>query len=305
MKAVMVLKYAMIAVVVVLVISLLWLMLALWLASFVMTGSRQTLEEAMKWQSERYDTSFYDELEHTDYKVKSFDGYELHARLLRCPDHTGKYVIISHGYTDNRVGSLNYAKMYIALGYSCIIYDLRGHGLNEATFTTYGIREGQDVAEMVRDTRERYADMTRLGLHGESLGTASTITSLKYRPDVDFVVADCGFSDIDNVLREGYRNAGAPTFLVDVADLGAKLRYRYSLKKMRPIDSLDRNEIPVLFIHGSDDTFILPKNSEDMAKRTKGYSELHFIDGAGHAESILVKPEEYQKIVTAFLEKIR
>ncbi len=296
-------KYAVIAIIFLLTLSLLWLILALWLASFVMTGDRQTLGQAMKWQSERYDTSFYDELDHNDYTVKSYDGYELHARFLRCPEHSGKYVIISHGYTDNRIGSLKYAKLYIALGYSCIIYDLRGHGLNQPTFTTYGIREGKDIAELVKDTRARYNDIQLLGLHGESLGAASTVTSLQYKPEVDFVVADCGFSDIDNVLREGYKNAGAPTFLIDVADFGAKIRYHYSLKKMRPIDSLEDNELPILFIHGADDTFILPKNSEDMAARTKGYSEFHIIQGAGHAESILNQPEEYERIVRAFLNR--
>lgn len=296
--------YAMIAIIVLLILSVLWLLLALWLASFVMTGRRQTLDEALKWQSERYDTSFYNDLEHTDYTVKSFDGYELNVRLLRCPDHSGKYVIISHGYTDNRIGSLKYARMYIALGYSCILYDLRGHGLNQATFTTYGIREGQDIAALVKDTRERYDDITRLGLHGESLGAASTVTSLKYHPDVDFAVSDCGFSDIDNVLRGGYRNAGAPVFLVDVADFGAKLRYHYSLQKMRPIDSLPDSEIPILFIHGAEDTFITPKNSEDMAKSRKGYSEIHLMAGAGHAESVLVQPEQYEQYLSEFLAKI-
>ena len=297
-------KFVVIAVIIALILLLIGLFFSLWLASFVMTGIRQTLDEAMKWQSERYDTSFYNDLDHTDYTVRSFDGYELHARLLRCPDHSGKYVIISHGYTDNRIGSLKYAKMYIALGYSCILYDLRGHGLNQSTFTTYGIREGQDIAALIKDTRQRYSDIVQLGLHGESLGAASTVTSLQFKPEVDFVVADCGFSDIDNVLREGYRNAGAPVFLVDVADFGAKMRYHYSLKKMRPIDSLDGKEIPILFIHGADDTFILPKNSEDMAKRTKGYSELHLIQGAGHAESMLHAPDEYGKIVENFLAKI-
>lgn len=304
MKSGDIMKYASIAAAVVGVLLILFLIFALWLASFVMTGDRQTLSEAEKWQSERYDTSFYNDLEHSDYTVESFDGYELHVRLLRCPEHSGKYVIISHGYTDNRMGSLKYAKMYIAMGFNCVIYDLRGHGLNKPTFTTYGVREGQDIYELVKDTRKRYSDIELLGLHGESLGAGSTVTSLKYKPEVDFAVADCGFSDIYNVLCEGYRNAGAPLFLVDVADFGARLRYRYPIKEMRPIDSLDENEIPVLFIHGADDAFILPKNSEDMAKRTKGYKELHIIDGAGHAESILNKPDEYAEIVTDFLNKV-
>ena len=86
-------KYASIAAAVVGVLLILFLIFALWLASFVMTGDRQTLSEAEQWQSERYDTSFYNDLEHSDYTVESFDGYELHVRLLRCPEHSGKYVI--------------------------------------------------------------------------------------------------------------------------------------------------------------------------------------------------------------------
>lgn len=274
-----------------------------WFPSFVMTGKRQTLEEAMQWQSEHYDTSFYQELERQDYVVEGYDGYLLHAELLLNPQPTDRYVILSHGYTDNRLGSLKYVPMYLARGHNCIVYDLRGHGENEPTFTTYGILEGRDLACLVKDTRERYRNLTQLGLHGESLGAASTISSLKWHPDVDFVVADCGFSDIENVLREAYRNAHVPEALFDVASFGSSLRYHYALKDMRPIDSLAENDVPILFVHGADDDFIPPRNSEDMAKATRGYSEVHIVAGAGHAESILVEPDAYGGYVTAFLER--
>ena len=276
----------------------------IWLPTFIMTGKRQTLDEALKWQSERYDTSFYESIDKTDYTVKSFDGYELHVQLLKNPEPTDKYIIISHGYTDNRCGALKYVPMYLELGYNCIIYDLRGHGENEETFTTYGIREGEDISQLVKDTRERYSSISQLGLHGESLGAASTVTSLKYKPKVDFAVADCGFSDIENVLKGGFKSAHLPSFLFELADLGGRVRYGFSLDKMRPIDSLDDNTVPILFIHGAEDSFITPKNSEDMQKRTKGMSELHIIKGAAHAESILTSPEEYKGYVKAFLEKI-
>ena len=285
-------------------VPLLVFALMLWLASFVMTGKRQTIDEAMQWQSEHYDTSFYESLEKTDYTVKSFDGYELHVQFLKNPTPTDKYMLLSHGYTDNRMGSLKYVPMYLELGYNCIIYDLRGHGENEPTFTTYGIREGEDIYELVKDTRSRYSDISQLGLHGESLGAASTVTSMKYHPEVDFAVADCGFSDIDNVLRGAYKQYHVPVFLVDFADIGARIRYGYSLKSMRPIDSLDDNEVPILFIHGAEDSFILPKNSEDMAARTKGRSEVHLITGAGHAESVLIDPESYMTFVKDFLDNL-
>ena len=293
-----------IIIVILIIIAVVLIGLMFWLPSFFMTGRRQTLSEALSWQSERYDTSFYDELEKTDYTVEGAEGYILHAELLKSSKPSGKYVIISHGYTDNRMGSLKYAKMYLELGYNCIIYDLRGHGENENTFTTYGILEGKDLFLLSEDTLSRYPDLSILGLHGESLGAASTISSLRYKPDIDFAVADCGFSDIENVLRGGIKSAHLPGFLFDLASAGSKIRYGYALKDMRPIDALSENEVPILFIHGAEDSFILPKNSEDMLSATNGRSELYLIPGAGHAESMLNEPELYKEYAEPFLQKI-
>ncbi|SEQ09618.1 hypothetical protein SAMN02910289_01270 [Lachnospiraceae bacterium RM5] len=274
------------------------------LPSFIVLGERQTLKEALKWQSDHYDTSFYDDLEKKDYEVESKDGYKIHAEFLKNPEATTKYIIISHGYTDNRMGALKYVPMYMELGFNCIIYDLRGHGENEKTITTYGILESVDLDFLISDTRNRYKDISVLGLHGESLGAATTITTLKYKPDVDFVVADCGFSDIENVLKNGFKNMHLPTFFIDLADVGTRVRYKYSLKNMRPIDSLKDNEIPILFIHGEKDDLILKGNSKRMSEATKGYSEIHYINNAGHAESILKDPDNYMKYVKRYLEEI-
>ena len=50
-----------------------------------MGGSRQTYGQALKWQSEHYDTGFFDALEKEEYSVRSTDGYELHALFCRNP----------------------------------------------------------------------------------------------------------------------------------------------------------------------------------------------------------------------------
>lgn len=275
-----------------------------WLPSYIMTGKRQTLDEAFKWQSDHYDTSFYENLKKEDYIVKGFEDYDLHVQYLKNPNPTNKYIIISHGYTDNRIGTLKYVQIYLGLNYNCIIYDLRGHGLNDSTYTTYGIKEAKDLICLINDTKERYGDIKTLGIHGESLGAATSLTSLKYNPGIDFVVADCGFSDIENVLKGAYKKVGVPEFLVDVSSFTAKIRYGYALKEMRPIDSLNENEIPILFIHGQDDDFILPKNSIDMANKTKGYKEIHIIPNAGHAASVIVDPVNYKKYVNDFLNHL-
>lgn len=289
---------------IVLLLVLVFLGFCLWLAGYVMTGRRQTLDEAMAWQSDHYDTSFYDTLEKTTYTVPGCKGYVLHVQELRNPTPTDRWMILSHGYTDNRIGSLKYVPTYLSLGFNCVIYDLRGHGENEKTYTTYGVLEAKDLALLIADTRSRHPELTQLGLHGESLGASTTVTVLQYRPDVNFVVADCGFSDIMEVLRDGYRSAGAPAFLADMADIGSCLRYHISLRRMRPIESLNENNIPALFIHGENDTFILPKHAQKMYDRDPGVKALRLIGGAGHAESVLKAPETYRACIAEFLQDL-
>ena len=221
-------------------------------ASSSMSIRRQTLDEARKWQEDHYDLSWYDPLEKTEYQVTSYDGYVLNAELISNPIPADKYVLLSHGYTDNRFGSLKYTKMYLDLGFNVIVYDLRGHGKNEPTFCTYSVRERKDLIALIRDCRDRYQPAV-LGIHGESLGAATSIACLEEKPQIDFVVADCGFSDISNVLKGGVKSMHLPEGLVSLASVCARLRYGYSYDMMRPIDSLADNEIPILFLHGAED----------------------------------------------------
>ncbi len=276
----------------------------IFLLNTTMYGKRQTLAEAYEWQANHYDFSWFGKPEPVNYTIRSYDGYELHVSFCENPEPTDRYVILTHGYTDNRLGMLKYMKIYLDAGYNCIIYDLRGHGENKRTFCTYSIREAQDLNALISDTYKRYGKDIFLGLHGESLGAASTVRSLMYRQDVKFAVADCGFADIENVLKGAYAANHVPDFLLKVQSALAGTLYGYSFSEMRPIDALPQNHVPILFIHGAEDNFITPDNSERMKKATAGYAELQLIPGAGHANSVLVQPELYAETVRAFLDKI-
>ena len=120
------------------------------------------------------------------------------------------------------------------LGYNCIIYDLRGHGENAPTFTTYGTRESKDLKCLIDDTKERYADLSELVLHGESLGAATTITVLGEKPEVDYVVADCGFSDMtDGACAHNkerfHTGASRCDIMITLNSLAKEVRYERKL----------------------------------------------------------------------------
>lgn len=296
---------AVIIIIIVILILIALLIIAGRLLSNMMTGiKRQSYAEARAWQDKRTDLSWYDIIDKQTYKVNSFDGYALNAQLLINSRHTEKYVIISHGYTDNMMGALKYAKIYLDLGFNVLIYDLRGHGENEPSYCTYTVRERKDLRDMIKDLRSRHPDMVALGLHGESLGAATSLAVLNYQPEIDFVVSDCAFSDISKVLKDGLRAMHIPVFLVSFGGFFVKMRFGVSLDSMRPIESLKGNRKPILFIHGKNDDLIPPFHSEMMIAETEGYRDLRLIPGAGHAESVFTAPEEYAQYVKEFLQKV-
>lgn len=289
--------------IIILIICLIFTAMSLYLSYYSMRIKRQTFEEARRWQAEHYDISFYDKLEKNDYSIVSYDGYVLAVQLLINPEPTDRYILISHGYTDNHYGMLKYTKMYLDFGFNVILYDLRGHGENVKTFCTYTVRERKDLDLLIKDCRKRYPDMSVFGIHGESLGSATSIAVLEYKPDIDFVVADCGFAEIMNVMKGGLRDMHLPAWMIYPAQLCTRLIYGYKYTQMRPIDSLKDNEIPILFFHGEEDTIIRPVNSELMQKETKGYSQIHIIPGATHAASVLTAPEDYKRYTGEFLRE--
>lgn len=237
-----------------------------------------------------------------DYIVKGLDGYELHCSKISTPETvgTGKYLIYSHGHQSNMYAGSKYCDAFIELGFTCIIYDLRGHGpQNEKAICSMGGYEGQDLNYIIEDTYSRYGDVKLLGLHGESMGASTTLNALRYTDKVDFAVADCGFESLKFMVHDMYLYPfGA------CADLGFKLIYGIDDEEVSGIDALKGSNVPVLFVHGQADDWIDVENSEDMyaVASQYAYSELWLVEGAGHARSREIAGEQaYKEHIESFL----
>lgn len=263
-----------------------------------------TLEGETAWEKEHGLWGDYDSFDTQDYTVEGKDGYTLHCTYVKFHEDSKKLVILTHGFTSNRYGSVKYLTAYRDLGFNCVIYDVRGHGENEKTAVSLGQFESEDLMKLIEDTYSRYGKDIWLGLHGESMGSSISLSVLQYKLDVKFVVADCGFSNLYDLMNSTYAQYHI-SFLTPCVNLVMKTVYGYDMKKTSAIDVLRDNEVPVCFIHGADDSFIKPGNSEALHEAQKGYSEIHLIPGAEHAQSREIAGEEaYREIIKNFLEKI-
>lgn len=275
------------------------------LAAFVVHPAYISLEKNEKIEKERKFWRDYNEIGKEEYSVFSYDGYELHVAYIPSIRPSKKFVVISHGYTSNRYGSLKYMHMFRKFGFHCLIYDDRGHGANIPVDCTMGVRESKDLIAVINDTYTRFGHDIWLGLHGESMGSGLQIMSLAYHPKVHFIVNDCGYADLMHVLEENLvKMFHLPKWLAYPASVMCKFLYDYEFTEVRPIDELKDNQVPICFIHGSDDGFIDMSHSVRMHEADAGYSELHLFPGADHAQSMFTDEKRYYSIVENFLRKV-
>lgn len=274
------------------------------MAKSVAQPNVMTLEEECTWLEERDLIGDFDSYEKEDYQITGYNGYVLNAQLIKAADNNNeKYVIASHGFRSNRNGSIKYVDVYRDMGYNVIIYDVRGHGLNEKTTVSLGNFESEDLKLIIEDTYKKFGDNIELGLHGESMGSATSLSVLAKTQNVKFVVADAGFSNLYDLLHGAYQDNNVG-FLIYGVNAVTSLVYGVDMKETSPLDALTNNEVPVLFIHGEQDTFIKPEHSAKMAEHNQSRDELHIIKNAEHATSrAVLGTEEYAKIVSEFINK--
>ena len=218
-----------------------------------------------------------------------------------------KVAVFCHGHTWNRLTSLKYAEIFMDKGYNVVVYDHAYFGVSDGTHTTVGDKERYDLNTVLDYVRGIFGKEAILSLHGESMGAATVLLELGLRDDIDFVVADCPFSNTMSYYRELCKKVThLPSFpIVDFANIIAKRKYGYDFKQVNPIDAVKSSSAPICFIHGLADDFINSHHSADMSKvSVNPLFELHLVEGAKHAESYKTDKVAYAQIVSNFIDKI-
>lgn len=98
---------------------------------------------------------------------------------------------------------------------------------------------------------------------------------------------------------------GLPTFpVLDAASLVTRLRAGFGFKEASAVEQLKKTKLPMLFIHGEEDTFV-PYWMLDVVYGACASpdKERLSVPGAGHGEASWEDPELYWSTVDAFLSR--
>jgi len=243
-------------------------------------------------------------LQRTPIEFTMKDGYIIHGDYSLIKD-SKKMCILVHGHGTSREGALRYSLLFHQLGFSTLIYDQRSHGDNIWKDVSMGVKESQDLNEIISQVYSKFGSDLYLGLQGTSMGGATVLLALKGDQKIQFVVSDCAYATFKSSLKDMIRHYHLPSFIfMPFVNLNLRLFHHWSLKDASPIEAVKKTDVPILFIHGDKDTFVATKNVNELYDSCHSIKQMWICKDAKHAGSIYTDPEEYKKQVESFLKEI-
>ena len=262
-----------------------------------------------------FSQEWFDETVHLEeFTLRSGFGYDLHCALwprdagASFPDGRRRVAVLVHGFTYCLLGQIKYASLFHEMGFDCVLYDHRNHGLSGRAPTTMGAFESKDLATVCAWARERFGEDAVLGTHGESMGAATVMLHAKEDKRLAFVVEDCGFSDFYTLLRYILPHRfHLPVFpILPMARLFYRMRAGVFFESVHPAAALhDAAHVPMLFIHGDADELVPAYMMQVCFDAKAGEKQKWLVPGAPHAGCYRTDTQGYHQHLRSFLKTYR
>ena len=266
--------------------------------------SAETLEEFTKgdWR----DWADAQDFEH--WEIESFDGLKLRGYFLEAKEPTNKIVVFAHGYLGRGRDMTLFGEYYYEeLGFNIFTADSRGHGNSEGNYYGFGRHDRLDYVAWIDRIIEELGEDVEIVLHGLSMGAATVLMTLgEDLPDnVKLAIADSPYSSVhdlfDYQLGRMFRLPSFP--ILPTTGVVTKVKAGYTFKEASTLEQVKKAKVPILYIHGGDDTFVPTEMAQLLYENTKTASEIFIVPGANHGESIVLDREGYLQTMNRFLEK--
>ena len=236
--------------------------------------------------------------------ITSDDGLKLHGLWVPAENPKGT-VLLVHGYRSSKLMDFGVAfPYYHEKGFNLLIPDQRAHGKSQGRYITFGVKESADMLRWIDFHNDNYGIQPIL-LSGMSMG-ASTVMFLadaELPRNVKGLITDCGYTSANEIICSVFRRVihfpAGPVMWS--ADLFARIFAGFSFYGKNTVKTLKKNQLPILIVHGTQDTFV----PCDMSKRSyaacSGPKELLLIEGADHGVSFLVDHRRYTAAVESLI----
>lgn len=237
--------------------------------------------------------------------ITAEDGTPLYADLIRGNDGA-PLEILCHGYRSNPYRDMcGVAVEAMRRGHNILMVYARAHGVSGGRSISFGYREARDIAAWATEANRLLGGVPTV-LFGVSMGAATVImtSALPLPSSVRCAVADCPYSSAEQMLRQEIAKDRLPTSVFyPLVRLSAKIFAGFDPEDASPIDAIRHSRLPMLLIHGDEDSFVPCSMSRQMREVCATECELLIINGAAHALAYVTDSVTYTSAVNSFYEK--
>lgn len=239
--------------------------------------------------------------------IKSRDGKRLCGHLYYGDDDK-RIIIAMHGWRSSWSKDFGAISDFWHKSGSAVLYaEQRGQNNSEGEYMGFGMVERFDCLCWIEWVREHNEKNLPIYLAGISMGAATVLMASGSRPgnDVHGIIADCGFTSAEAVWKHVIRDNMHMPYRVRsrlINDL-CKRKIEVGLESYTVLEAMKTNSTPVLFIHGTDDSFVPVEMTFKNYKACNAPKELFIVPGAGHALCYIEDKEGYERAVSGFFEK--
>jgi uncharacterized protein len=204
------------------------------------------------------------------------------------PGATDKVLLYLHGSRGNIGVNAAHAARFQSLGISVLLVDYRGYGRSKGTFPSEKSVYADAKAMWKYLVKDRNIEPRNIFIYGHSLGSAIGIDLALHRPNAAGLIVEGAFTSIADLARDDLLFRAVP--------IGLILTQRFdSLSKVAHL------KLPVLFLHGSHDTLVLPSMSQRLYEAAPEPKRIVLLSGGGHRNSASIAPRQFMEAVRDFV----
>lgn len=201
-------------------------------------------------------------------------------------------VLYLHGNGLNVSANVEHAHRWHQLGLSVLLIDYRGYGRSVGDFPTES-QVYQDVeAAWVHLVQERGIQPSRIFVYGHSLGGAIAIELALRHPEIAGLIVEGTFTSARAMVDFQGRYWMFPVDLL-------------LTQKFDSIRKVPQLKMPLMFIHGTEDTVVPASMTEQLFQLAPEPKQLYLVSQAGHNDVAQVAGADYLQQINRFVNLVK
>lgn len=239
-------------------------------------------------------------------ETTSFDQTKLSAYFYPSSDKANKKIMLGmHGFKSNPKSEFGpFAAFYRSRGFALLLPDQRAGGLSGGDFASMGVKERCDVLAWISFAVQKFGPDIKILLHGVSMGAATVLNASgeNLPKQVIGIVSDCAYTsnkeEITFQMTPMIKKQTAK--IVQICEKYAEKYAGFDFTTITPEKQVARASVPILFVHGENDSLVPPSFAPRLYNACKTKKKLLIVKNANHAESVAANPDLYFQTIREF-----